>query len=104
MTALQVTPPHHRVILAVDIEGSTARTNTAKAALRSAMYSLLEECLVDSGVREEWRDPFVDRGDGILVLIHPVDHVPKTLLLNRVVPKLETLLCERGRQLRLRVV
>ncbi|MCE7008307.1 hypothetical protein LWC34_36670 [Kibdelosporangium philippinense] len=104
MTALQATPPHHRVILLVDVEGSTARTNAAKAALRCALYSLIEECLIKSGIREEWRDPFIDRGDGILVLIHPVDHVPKTLLLTQVIPTLETLLCERGHSLRLRVV
>ncbi len=35
-----------------------------------------------SGVRETHRDPLADRGDGILVLVHAVDEVPKTLLLD----------------------
>jgi class 3 adenylate cyclase len=105
MTALHATRPHHRVILAVDIEGSSARTNTAKAGLRAVMYDSLEECLIRSGIRAEWRDPFVDRGDGILVLIHPVDDVPKTLLLSNVIPALEALLYQQqGQELRLRVV
>lgn len=84
--------PHHRIILVVDIENSTMRTNSAKAALRRVMYALLEECLAACGIREDHRDPFVDRGDGILVLIHPVDEVPKTIMLSVVVPMLETLL------------
>jgi hypothetical protein len=97
------------VILAVDIEDSTMRTNTAKAGLRHVMYALLEEALIISGVKEDHRDSFVDRGDGILVLIHPVDEVPKTLLLNTVVPTLETLLCQHeeefpDQRLRLRAV
>ncbi|MEV4318512.1 hypothetical protein [Actinocrispum sp. NPDC049592] len=109
MNTLQATPPHHRVILAVDIEDSTSRTNTAKAALRRVMYELLEECLIAAGVPEEYRDPLVDRGDGILVLIHPVDEVPKTLLLSAVAPILETLLSRNadqfpGQKLRLRAV
>jgi class 3 adenylate cyclase len=109
MSTLQATPPHHRVILAVDIEGSTMRTNTAKAGLRHVMYALLEECLIISGVQEDHRDSFIDRGDGILVLIHPVDEVPKTLLLSMVAPTLETLLCQHAdefpeQELRLRVV
>jgi hypothetical protein len=89
-------PPRHRVIFAIDIEGSTTRTNVAKAGLRRVMYALVEECLLISGVHEVHRDPFVDRGDGILALIHPVDEVPKTLLLDTVVPLLAALLIERA--------
>jgi len=37
---------------------------------------------------------FVDRGDGFLVLVHPVDQVPKAVLLNRVVPELARLLAD----------
>jgi class 3 adenylate cyclase len=102
-------PPRHRSILAVDIEGSTARTNTAKAGLRAAMYALLEESMVVSGIGELYRDPLVDRGDGILALIHPVDDVPKTLLLSMVIPTLGELLVEHAarnpdQHLRLRAV
>lgn len=105
MTPLRASPPRHRIIFAVDIEGSTTRTNSVKASLRHVMYTLLEECLVTSGVSEDHRDPFVDRGDGILVLIHPVDEVPKTLLLSRVIPTLGTLLCRQADlRLRLRAV
>ena len=59
-------------------------------------------------------DRFIDRGDGILALIHPVDQAPKTLLLNRVFPLLSQLLTDYNaslpqhsqlqRQLRIRVV
>ena len=59
-------------------------------------------------------DPLADRGDGVLALVHPVDDVPKTLLLNPLVPTLVTLLADRNagldstercrRELRLRVV
>jgi class 3 adenylate cyclase len=109
MNPLKTTPPHHRIILAVDIEDSSARTNAVKAALRRVMYTLMDECLAVSGVREEYRDPFIDRGDGILVLVHPVDEVPKTLMLSVVVPTLETMLCRHAEKvpdqsLRLRAV
>jgi hypothetical protein len=83
---------HHRTILAVDIQGSTQRTDMAKAWLRETMYNLLEEALLTSGIGPEYHDPPVDRGDGALVLIHPVDQAPKTLLLNRVIPVLSELL------------
>lgn len=85
-------PPHYRVILALDIEGSTARTNPAKAELRRVMYELLEESLLAGGGTEAYRDPLVDRGDGVLALLHPVDEVPKTTLLNQVIPTLSKLL------------
>lgn len=83
--------PRHRTIFAVDIEGSTTRTNFERAMFRNAMYDLLEEALTLSGVEEGHRD-LVDRGDGVLVLVHPVDTLPKTKLLNSVVPTLSELL------------
>ena len=84
--------PHHRAIVAVDIEASTSRTNPARAQFRHVLYDLLEAALLRSGITEEHRDPLIDRGDGILVLIHPVDQAPKTLLLTRVIPILSRLL------------
>jgi hypothetical protein len=67
-----------------------------------------------AGISTSHRDKFVDRGDGILALIHPVDQVPKALLLNRAVPVLSRLLADYNaslprfgypeRQLRIRVV
>jgi hypothetical protein len=109
MTPSGATSPRHRIIFAVDIEDSTMRTNVAKASLRHVMYALLVQCLIKSGIREDHRDPLVDRGDGILVLIHPVDEIPKTLVLSKVIPTLESLLWKYAadhpqQQLRLRAV
>jgi class 3 adenylate cyclase len=100
--------PRHRSIVAVDIEGSTARTNPARAQFRSALYDLLEAALHASGISEQHRDPLIDRGDGALVLIHPVDQAPKTVLLTTFVPTLSDLLAEHatqhpGERFRLRV-
>lgn len=97
------------MIFAVDMEGSTTRTNAAKGVLRRVMYTLFEQSLQLSGIHDGHRDPFVDRGDGVLLLVHPVDEVPKTLLLTSVVPLLATLLAEHtrgfpGECLRLRAV
>jgi hypothetical protein len=108
-TGLHASPPHHRTIFAVDIEGSTTRTNSVKAELRDAMYQLVEQSLQANGITDSYRDPFVDRGDGILTLVRPVDEVPKTVLLSNVVPMLSELLVEHerhhpGRRLRLRAV
>ncbi len=89
---IQSAQSRHRAVLAVDIENSTARTNVAKAALRDAMYDLVTKALTASGIGADCRDPFIDRGDGILILIPPVDRVPKTLLLSSVIPTLHRLL------------
>lgn len=109
MNGLSPSPPHHRTIFAVDIEGSTTRNNTAKADLRGAMYALLEQALRANGIGEDFCDPLVDRGDGILALIRPLDEVPKTVLLSKVVPTLSELLVDHevshpGQRLRLRAV
>jgi class 3 adenylate cyclase len=91
MTTSVAVLPRHRAIVAVDIEGSTTRTNMARAQLRNTMYDLLEEALMLAGISEQYRD-LVDRGDGVLVLIRPVDDLPKTTLLNTVIPALSDLL------------
>lgn len=108
--------PVHRSILAVDIEKSTGalRTNPIKEELRQEVYSMLEASMAVAGIQARHCDPFTDRGDGVLALVHPADDVPKTLLLNPLVPVLVRLLAEhnsalpepdRGRrELRLRVV
>lgn len=88
--------PRTRTILTLDAEGSTTRTNTGRALLRRVMYDLLEEALRSSGIAREHHDDFSDRGDGALVLIHPVDEAPKTLLLTTVIPTLSALLAEHA--------
>jgi len=110
------TVPVHRSIVAVDIEKSTSalRTNPIKEELRQEVYSVLESAMGVAGIGSVHCDPFTDRGDGILALVHPVDDIPKTLLLNPLVPVLRRLLADRNqglpepercrRQLRLRVV
>ena len=106
--------PYYRAIVALDIERSTSRPNPVKGELRNKVYELFEVALCTAGIGKRFRDRFIDRGDGILALIHPVDQAPKALLLNRAVPLLGRLLAEYNaslprhsqpqRQLRLRVV
>jgi hypothetical protein len=108
--------PVHRSILAVDIEKSTGalRTNPIKEELRREVYSMLEASMGVAGIHARHCDPFTDRGDGVLALVHPADDVPKTLLLNPLVPVLVRLLADRNsglperdrcrRELRLRMV
>lgn len=84
--------PRHRTIVAVDVEGSTNRTNFERAQLRHDMYDVLEGALHASGVTEELREPFFDRGDGALVLIHSSDEVPITSLLDTFTSVLNELL------------
>ncbi|WUH96175.1 hypothetical protein OHR68_21530 [Spirillospora sp. NBC_00431] len=86
----------HRSILAIDIEGSTAavRTNPVRQQLRSQVYRLLAVAMGHTGIDGHWCDPFEDRGDGVLVLMRPVDELPKTLLLSRLVPHLAVQLAE----------
>jgi hypothetical protein len=108
--------PVHRSIIAIDIELSThpLRTNPVKEELRFQVYRLLHEAMRHAGIEAGHCDPCEDRGDGVLVLIHPVDEVPKSLLLSRLAPRLAQLLIEynqslpparrRGHELRLRMV
>ena len=108
--------PLHRSIVAIDIERSTgpARTNPIRAELRHETYRLLGIAMQTAGITEQYCDPLTDRGDGVLALVHPDDDLPKTLLLNPLVPALVTLLDDRNaslagaerhrRELRLRAV
>jgi class 3 adenylate cyclase len=100
--------PQYRSILALDIEASTTRTNTGRAQVRHDLYRIFESALHTAGIAQHDHDPFVDRGDGILAFVHPVDEAPKTLLLNTVVPTLGRLLSAHNadrpdRCLRLRI-
>ncbi len=106
--------PHHRTIVAVDIEGSTTRTNPIKGELRTKLYELFDAALRSAGIHQRHRDRFVDRGDGVLALIYPVEQASKVLLLNHAIPTLYQLLTDYNasllrlgrpaRQLRIRVV
>ncbi|MFI0452767.1 hypothetical protein [Actinomadura sp. 6N118] len=86
--------PIYRTFIALDMEGSTLRTNPAKRVLRDRMYLLLEEGLRRSGVGAHHLDRLTDRGDGVLALIRPADAVPKTLLLDSFIPTLVDLLTD----------
>src|SRR5689334_2628820 len=88
--------PVHRLIIAVDIEGSTKRTNPVKGELRRYLYALLERALQETGITASHLEPPTDRGDGVLVLIRPHDEVPKTLVLGRLLPVLAALLIEHN--------
>jgi class 3 adenylate cyclase len=106
--------PRYRTIVALDIERSTSRPDPVKAELRNKTYELFDAALCSAGIHKRHRDRFIDRGDGILALIHPVDQAPKALLLNRAIPALSRLLADHNtslprssrpqRQLRVRVV
>ena len=78
--------PVHRSIIAVDIEGSTQRTNPVKQELREQVYQLVLGALGIAGIDDQYYDPFTDRGDGVLVLLRPADELPKPLLLSRLIP------------------
>jgi hypothetical protein len=93
--------PVHRSILAVDIEKSTSplRTNPIKEELRRLVYRLLVKAMAGAGIQDRHCDPFEDRGDGVLALIHPADEVPKTLLFNPLVPMLSQMLSDYNRSL-----
>jgi RNA polymerase sigma factor (sigma-70 family) len=104
-----VADPLPRSILAIDIEGSTQRTNPERGEFRRIMYALLDRALRATGIGHGHLEPPADRGDGVLILIRPDDDVPKTLLLGRLIPKLAALLAEHNATvaqptLRLRVV
>ena len=106
--------PHHRAIVALDIEHSTSRPDPVKAELRNKTYEMFDAALCSAGIHKRYRDRFIDRGDGLLALIHPVDQAPKVLLLNRAIPAFSQLLTDHNaslprpsrtqRQLRVRVV
>jgi hypothetical protein len=93
--------PVQRTVVGVDVEGSTDRNNVQRARIREAMYEVLEKSLIVSGVTEERREPLLDRGDGAIVFIQPVDEIPKPLLVNTFIPVLRDEL--RAQEFRLRV-
>ncbi len=88
--------PVHRLIVAVDLEGSTTRTNPVKGDLRRIMYDVLEQALEAAGIGPRHVDQWADRGDGVLILIRPHDDVPKTVLFAGLIPELTTLLAEHN--------
>jgi hypothetical protein len=88
--------PVHRSIVAVDLEGSTTRSNPVKGELRQVMYNLLDRSLDAVRITDDHLEPPIDRGDGVLLLIRPNDDVPKTVLLGRLIPLLTALLTEHN--------
>jgi hypothetical protein len=86
------TLPLYRSILALDIEGSTRRTNPVKEELRELIYRLVRGALSMAGIDGQDCDPFTDRGDGILILLRATDDFPKPFLLSRLIPALASLL------------
>jgi hypothetical protein len=111
LVARPVADPVYRSIVAVDLEGSTKRTNPVKGQLRWALYDLLDRALQAAGISPEHLEHPTDRGDGVLILIRPHDDVPKTAVLGRLIPMLTRLLIEHNAsvaqqvlQLRLRAV
>ncbi|GLZ29427.1 hypothetical protein Lesp02_16170 [Lentzea sp. NBRC 105346] len=99
----------YRTIFSVDAMGSTKWTNGEKEVGRALMYRLVGDAFESCGIKPHYCDPLVDRGDGILALIRPLDEVPKTLVLGTMIPKLRELLAgevesELRSPLRLRAV
>jgi hypothetical protein len=86
----------YRSIVAVDLEGSTKRTNPVKGELRRILYDLLERALEAAGISKKHREPFTDRGDGVLILVRPHDDVPKTVLFDQLIPTLTELLLKHN--------
>jgi hypothetical protein len=86
----------YRAIVAVDLEGSTTRTNPVKGELRRTIYDLLGRALEAAAVSSSHLEPLTDRGDGVLLLIRPHDDVPKTVLLDRLIPVLALLLADHN--------
>jgi hypothetical protein len=89
--------PMYRLIVVVDIEGSTKRTNGAKGPLRHYLYQLIDRALRLTGITSSHLEPLTDRGDGALILIEPRDDVPKTLILGTLLPILTALLVEHNK-------
>ena len=86
--------PMYRSIVAVDLEGSTMRTDPVKGVLRRTIYDLLGRALAGAAITDDHLEQITDRGDGALLLIRPHDDVPKTVLLEGLVPQLAALLAE----------
>jgi hypothetical protein len=89
--------PVHRTILTLDVEGSTTGTNATRYEVRNRTYEIVEEAMQQAGISARRHAPFLDRGDGMIALLR---EVPKTLLLDTVVPRIAELL--EGERFRLR--
>jgi class 3 adenylate cyclase len=88
--------PVYRTIIALDVEGSTTRTNRDKRELRRGLYGLTERAMEATGITDKHLEPKADRGDGVMILIRPDDEVPKTMVLDRLIPMLTRLLYEHN--------
>ena len=83
----------HRAIVVVDISESTdpIRRNCDRVIIRQAMYKALSEAFR----RRDWlRCYYEDRGDGVLLLVHP--RVPKSWLVTVLPEKLEAALASHN--------
>jgi hypothetical protein len=80
--------PLHRSILALDLENSSTRTDLIKVELRNQLYLLLHRAMQAAGIDERLCEPIEDRGDGVLVLVRPTDEVPRSRLLDPLIPML----------------
>jgi class 3 adenylate cyclase len=94
---IPTTSPRRRAIIAVDVEGSCAKADPAKARVRQVMYEQLEQALRSAMITSWRRDPFLDLGDGALVLIHSADTTAVAALLNLVAPTWGRLLGRHNR-------
>ena len=80
----------------LDVEESTQRGNPDKGELRRSLYGLTGRALQAAGIAGKHLEPKADRGDGVMILIRPHDEVPKTLVLDRLIPVLTALLIEHN--------
>jgi class 3 adenylate cyclase len=86
--------PGHHSILVVDIEKSRARADRIKPTIRATLYRVVKAAFRDAGI--DWgRCTHEDRGDAVLVLI-PGD-VPKVLVVDHVLARLQTELSQHNR-------
>jgi class 3 adenylate cyclase len=67
-----------------------------KAGIRRALYEVFAQAIRSCGLSSRQHDPLVDRGDGIMMLVRPLDRVPKTLLLGEFLPALERALARHN--------
>src|SRR5581483_8697541 len=95
MSAL--TPPAHRTIFCVDVEGfgDHRRTDLDQVVVRESLYASLERALDRVGIG--WRECYQeDRGDGVLILV-PAE-IPKRLLVSRLPQELARELARHNRR------
>jgi hypothetical protein len=99
-------PARRRAIVGLDIEQSTSRPDPVKAEFRIMLYELFEAALRSADIGPG-RDPFMDRGDGLLALMDLAEQIP---LLSHAIPAFGRLLAGYNaslppqRRLRVRVV